>query len=59
MANLVTVWGTHKGNFQGISPTGRQVMFTDIIVTRIEDGKFFALWAQFDVIGLLRQLGVE
>jgi predicted ester cyclase len=58
VTSLVTVRGTHKGDFQGISPTGRRVTFTDIIVARIEDGKFVALWAQFDTLGLLHQLGV-
>jgi predicted ester cyclase len=59
VASLVTVRGTHKGDFQGISPTGRQVAFTDIIMGRIEDGKFVALWAQFDALGLLRQLSAR
>lgn len=58
VASLVTVRGTHKGDFQGISPTGRQVMFTDMLMARIEDGKFIALRAQFDALGLLHQLGV-
>lgn len=56
VASLVTVRGTHKGDFQGISPTGRQVTFTDIIIAQIEDGKLAALWAQFDALGLLHQL---
>lgn len=58
VASLVTVRGTHKGDFQGTSPTGRQVIFNDIIIAQIENGKFVALWAQFDVLGLLHQLGV-
>ncbi|MBA4417277.1 MAG: ester cyclase [Syntrophus sp. (in: bacteria)] len=57
VASLVTVRGTHKGDFQGVLPTGRQVTFTDIIMARIEDGKLIALWAQFDVLGLLNELG--
>jgi len=56
VASLVTVRGTHKGNFQGIPSTERQVTFTDIIMTRIEEGKFVALWAQFDSLGLLHQI---
>lgn len=59
VASLVTVRGTHKGDFQGIPPTGRQVTFTDMIMARIKDGKFFSLWAQFDLLGLLQQLGVD
>ncbi len=58
VASLVTVRGTHKGYFQGVSPTGRQVAFTDIIIAQIENGKFVSLWAQFDVLGLLHQLSL-
>ncbi len=57
VASLVTVRGTHEGDFRGISSTGRQVTFADIIVARIENGKFVALWAQFDALGLLHQIG--
>lgn len=56
VASIVTARGTHQGNFQGISATGRQVIITDIIVTRIGEGKVTGLWAQFDALGLLHQL---
>ncbi len=55
----VTVRGSHTGYFQGIAPTGKQVIITDIIITRIKEGKILELWAQFDVLGLLQQLGVN
>lgn len=31
--------GTHKGNFMGLAPTGKQVTFTSIVISRIGDGK--------------------
>jgi len=58
VASLVTACGTHQGDFQGIAPTGKQVKITDIIITRIQGGKAVELWAQFDALGLLQQLGV-
>lgn len=58
VASCVTVLGTHQAMFQGIPATGRQVEFTDLIITRLKNGKAVELWAQFDVIGLLNQLGV-
>ncbi len=57
VATIVTAHGTHRREFQGIPATGRQVVITDIIVARIEEGKIAGLWAQFDSLGLLSQLG--
>ncbi|WP_051409320.1 ester cyclase [Syntrophorhabdus aromaticivorans] len=57
VAAVVTVHGTHMGEFQGISPTGKQIIVTDIIVAKIEAGNIVRIWAQFDALGLLRQLG--
>jgi predicted ester cyclase len=58
VVSLVTARGTHQGDFQGILPTGKQVIITDIIITRILERKAVELWAQFDALGLLQQLGV-
>jgi predicted ester cyclase len=58
VVSLVTACGTHQGDFQGIPPTGRQVIIADIIIIRIQTGKAVELWAQFDALGLLQQLGV-
>ncbi len=59
VTTLVTVSGTHKGDFNGIPATGNKVIFTDMIITRMENGKAVELWAQFDVLGLLGQMGVS
>jgi predicted ester cyclase len=47
IANLVCVRGTHRGIFQGIAPTGKKIVFEDIIIMRIRDDKVIELWAQF------------
>ncbi len=39
VVSRLTVQGTHQGPFQGMAPTGKQVKFTDIMISRIEDGK--------------------
>jgi len=57
VVSLVTARGTHRGDFQGIAPTGKQVIITDIIITRLQGGKAVELWAQFDALGLLQQIG--
>ena len=49
--------GTHEGELMGIEPTGREVTLSGIVIFRISDGKIVERWAQFDTIGMLRQLG--
>ena len=58
VVNRLKVQGTHRGPFQGLAPTGKQVKFTDIMITRIEGEKIMELWAQFDVLDLWQQLGL-
>lgn len=50
--------GTHEGEFNGIAPTGTEVEFTGIIIHYLEDGKVVENVAEFDVFGLMQQLGV-
>jgi len=54
-----TVRGTHEGEFMGIAPTGKQVMFTGVGIFRIAEGKFIEAWIEFDRLGLMQQLGME
>jgi steroid delta-isomerase-like uncharacterized protein len=49
--------GTHLGELEGIAPTGRRVDSTGIVVSRMEGGKIAEDWANFDDLGLMRQLG--
>ena len=50
--------GTHKGDFMGIPPTGVQVMNTRMITFRIDSGKIVETWENYDMLGVLQQLGV-
>lgn len=49
--------GTHRGDFQGIPPSGKQVMMTGIVIDRVVGGKVVEHRAEFDALGLLQQLG--
>ena len=57
VVNRVTMRGTHTGEFQGIPPTGKQVMVSGINIMRIEGGKIVEHWGVLDVLGLMQQLG--
>jgi predicted ester cyclase len=49
--------GTHKGTFNGIPATGKQVKVKFMDLWRFEHGKLAEYWGEPDVFGLLQQLG--
>jgi predicted ester cyclase len=48
---------THRGDFQGIRATGKQVTQSGIDILRITGGTVAERWGEFDTFGLLQQLG--
>jgi predicted ester cyclase len=48
---------THRGDFQGIAPTGRRISFGQIAIYRMADGKIAEIWEEADLFGLMQQLG--
>jgi predicted ester cyclase len=50
--------GTHQGELQGITPTGKRVEAPGSVIYRIVDGKIVELWGQLDMMSLMQQLGV-
>jgi steroid delta-isomerase-like uncharacterized protein len=57
---VVTRWtgrGTQRGELMGVSPTGRQVTITGVMITRISNGKIVEEWENYDALGMMRQLG--
>lgn len=59
--DYVAFWGratgTHEGAFMGLEPTGNQIDIMGINIIRVENGKIAERWANFDIFGMLRQLG--
>jgi steroid delta-isomerase-like uncharacterized protein len=49
--------GTHTGEFAGIPPTGKQVTMRGIALYRLARGKVSEIYWNYDVFGLLQQLG--
>jgi predicted ester cyclase len=58
VAARLRVRGTHLGELNGIAPTGRRVDFTGIVISRVEGERIAEDWANFDDLGMMRQLGV-
>ncbi len=49
--------GTHRGELQGIAPTGRRVEVPGSVFYRIVDGKIVEFRGQLDMMSLMQQLG--
>ena len=54
-----TVSGTHKGEFMGVSPTGKKFSVRGMQIGRFEDGKLVERWGSTDELGILKQIGVK
>jgi steroid delta-isomerase-like uncharacterized protein len=57
-ATRFTGKGTHEGVFLGIPATGKELSLSGIAITRVIDGQVMSDWGEFDVMGMLVQLGV-
>jgi len=58
---VMTRWscrGTHKGDFNGIAPTGKQFTISGVTVARVSNGKIAEGYVNWDALGLMQQLGV-
>jgi steroid delta-isomerase-like uncharacterized protein len=51
--------GTHRGEFQGIPPTGKQVVVPGIVFYRIRNGKIVEFRGSFDMLSMLQQLETD
>jgi steroid delta-isomerase-like uncharacterized protein len=49
--------GTHRGELAGLAPTGAHGSVTGISIDRWSNGKLVESWAEWDNLGLARQLG--
>ena len=52
-----TLLGTQTGDFLGVPATGRPVEVTASAFLTVDDGRVTRLRAQFDQLGLLKQIG--
>src|SRR5215207_3996021 len=58
---VVTRWtgtGTHDGELAGIPPTSNRVRFPGMEIVRISEGKLVEGWEGYDMMNLMRELGV-
>jgi steroid delta-isomerase-like uncharacterized protein len=58
VASRWTATGTHRGEFMGHPPSGREFSISGISIYRVKDGKIAEGWVNDDSLGMLRQLGL-
>ena len=57
VANRFVFLGTHLGEFEGVSPTGKRVEFTGNSIDRVVEAKIVESWVEVGMLGVMRQLG--
>ena len=53
-----TETGTHRGDYQGIAPTGKKMTFECVDTFKIVDGKIAEAWHIYNFLDFYKQLGV-
>jgi steroid delta-isomerase-like uncharacterized protein len=53
------ITGTHKGNFLGMAPTGKQMKITEAIFIRFADGREAEATPTIDRLVMFQQLGIN
>jgi predicted ester cyclase len=57
VATRTTISGRHEGELMGTPPTGREVAFSGLTISRCREGKIEEEWELVDTLSLLRQIG--
>jgi steroid delta-isomerase-like uncharacterized protein len=50
--------GTHKGELNGIAPSGKHFTITGITICRLANNKIVEGWVNWDALGMMQQLGL-
>jgi steroid delta-isomerase-like uncharacterized protein len=53
-----TIRATHRGELQGIPPTGKSFTISGMTVDQGRDGQFIQSWINWDMLSMLQQIGV-
>src|SRR5215203_5032168 len=55
VANRFVFLGTHLGEFEGVSPTGKRIEFIGHSIDRVLEGKIVESWVEVDMLGVMEQ----
>ena len=51
------VEGTHTGEFMGVAPSNKKIALGITEIFRVENGQLVEAWDQYDLYGMMQQLG--
>lgn len=54
----LSAYGKHEGDLPGAPRTGNDLHMTSITIHRLENGRLVEKWAEKDMMGFLRQIGL-
>jgi predicted ester cyclase len=57
LASRNIVRGTHLGEYRGLPPTGKPVVYEEIFILRFAGGQIAEVWGVVDTLAQLQQLG--
>jgi predicted ester cyclase len=52
------VTGTHQGEYMGLQPTAKSIVYNEIFIFRFADGRIVETWGVVDVFAQMKQLGM-
>jgi predicted ester cyclase len=58
VVSWVTMRGTHRGSWQGIAATGREITVRTVAQHRVEAGRIVEDWVIVETLGIYQQLGL-
>ncbi len=58
VATRITGRGHHSGDLMGAAPTGKELRWTAMIISRLVDGKVAEEWVDADTLTFAKQLGM-
>ncbi len=51
-----TVNGTHLGEYMGLAPTGKSIIYSEILICRFAGSRIAETWGVVDVFSQMKQL---
>jgi steroid delta-isomerase-like uncharacterized protein len=58
VVSVVTMTGTHQGDFMGVPATGRSFTMPGVSIWEVRDGQLISELVSWDSMGMMQQLGV-
>jgi len=56
VANRITIYCTHTGEYQGAPATGKRISITYIDIALFKAGKIVEEWVEYDTMNILQQI---